>query len=91
MSHLSKYYNLDKPGPGWTKTDFAYVVRTLENVPREELLAMLSRSDIAIQFAGADWRQTTPHEQLVSVLITDVPAAKLLAIVRETTRATQVG
>ena len=80
MSYRSKYYNLDRPGEYHDRVVFGWVVERLETMSREELVALLDRPEIGIAFGGANWRQLTPHEELVSVLISDVEPQVLLQV-----------
>lgn len=81
MPYESKYLNLDNPkgwGEEWTKKTLEWVVQNLESLPRKKLIEFCKHPDINLRFAGDDWEESTPEEQIILALLNDYTPKELI-------------
>lgn len=71
----SKYFNLDKHGPNWTKEEFSKVVLTIEKLKRKELKELAE--EFKLEFENKDISEID-DENIIYALIDDIPKEKLL-------------
>jgi len=83
----SKYYDIDAyyestaKHDGWKKEDFIWALKILESLPKEKLIELCQHPEIDIKPSGGwgGWDE----EQLVAVLISDVPPDTLLNVIKK--------
>lgn len=65
-------------GPMWTKKDLVWVVQNLESLSREKLIEFCKHPDINLSFAGDNWEESTPDDQIIAVLLIDYSPKELI-------------
>jgi hypothetical protein len=86
--YKSKYYNIDAyyestaKKDGWKKEDFIWALKILESLPKEKLIELCQHPEIDIRFTYSTWDEVD-EEQLVAVLISDVPPNTLLNVIKK--------
>jgi len=84
----SKYYDIDAyyenatKEDGWKKEDFIWSLKILESLPREKLIKLCEHPEIDIRFTYSTWDEVD-EEQLIAVLISDVPPDTLLNVIKK--------
>jgi hypothetical protein len=78
MDYKSKYYDIEKHGEKFTKEEFVSILEVLENLPQQTLVRICSEHSINFN----DDHESTDHEELVSVLITDLSKEQLINIIK---------
>lgn len=88
MSYKSKYFNIDKyfkntaSKKNWDKNEFVFAVEVLESLSRVLLFKLLDEFKICFT-VPKEREKFLEDEEIISVLISDVPKEKLLKKFRE--------
>ena len=86
MTYQSEFYNLSRPGKGWSKGEFAFAVERLETMARVDLVALCRMPKIQLSFTDytppKHWEEETPAEEIISALLADYPPEILLPAIR---------
>lgn len=89
MAYHSKYFDTTHPenlGEDWTTETLSGALSDMEEMSREELVALCDHPDIGLTFASDDWREFLPIPDILAALLIQYYPTILICAIDQQTR-----